>query len=78
MLHWIHTGLIELLPLGEEATVWIMSFLRKYQGLRPQIADASLVYLAEQHGIDTIFTLDRRDFSTYRYGRNRALKLLPD
>jgi uncharacterized protein len=55
-----------------------MSFLRKYQKLQPQLADACLVYLAEQEDIDTVFTLDRRDFSTYRFGRNRLFKLLPE
>ena len=66
------------MPIGEEATVWIMSFLRKYQKLRPQLADACLIYLAEQEDLETVFTFDRRDFSTYRIGRNRPLKLLPD
>ena len=78
MLYWVHSGIIRLLPIGEEATIWIMSFLRKYQKLQPQLADACLVYLAEQEDIDTVFTLDRRDFSAYRFGRNRLFKLLPE
>jgi uncharacterized protein len=77
MLHWVHAGVIQVLPIGEEATVWIMAFLRRYQRLHPQIADASLVYLAYKEDIDTVFTLDRRDFATYRFGRNRSFKLLP-
>jgi predicted nucleic acid-binding protein len=77
MLNWIHSGWIRVLPTGEEAVPWLMTFLRKYQKLRPQIADASLVYLAETEGIDTVFTLDRRDFSAYRYGKNRVLRILP-
>jgi uncharacterized protein len=77
MLSWIHSGLIRVLPIGEEAIPWLMTFLRKYQRLRPQIADASLVYLAETEGVDTVFTLDRRDFSAYRYGSNRVLRILP-
>ena len=78
MLHWVHTGIIRVAPIGEEATVWIMSFLRKYQKQQPQLADACLVYLAEQEDIETVFTLDRRDFSTYRFARNRSFKLLPE
>jgi predicted nucleic acid-binding protein len=65
MLHWVHSGIIRILPIEEDATVWIMSFLRKYQKLRPQLADASLVYLADREDLDTVFTLDPRDFSTY-------------
>jgi len=35
------------------------------------------MYVAEHDKIDTIFTLDRQDFSVYRSGKNRALKILP-
>ena len=52
-------------------------FLRKYRSLHPQIADASLVYLAEREGLDAVFTLDRRDFLVYRLSGNRRLNLLP-
>jgi hypothetical protein len=77
MLHWVHSGMINVLPIGEEALPWIMTFLRKYQKIRPQIADASLVYLAEEQDTDIIFTLDRSDFSVYRFGRNRSFRILP-
>ena len=46
--------------------------------IRPQLADAALVYLAEREGIDTIFTLDQRDFSVYRSGRRRPFRILPE
>jgi len=49
-----------------------------FQGnLRPQLADATIVYLAEREGIDTIFTLDRRDFSVFRVSMNRAINIIP-
>ena len=31
-----------------------------------------MVYLAERENIETIFTLDRRDFSVYRRSRGRV------
>jgi hypothetical protein len=42
-----------------------------------QIADATLVYLAEREGIDTVFTLDCRDFSVYRLADGRSLRVVP-
>jgi uncharacterized protein len=78
LLAWIVAGTIELPHIGDEAMPWIMTFMRRYRKLNPQMADASLVYLAEREDLETIFTLDRRDFSVYRYGRNRRLRLLPD
>ncbi len=70
-------GLLRLLELDEGAIPWIATFLDRYRKLGPQVADAALVYLAEREGIDTVFTLDRRDFSVYRLAGNRSLRLLP-
>jgi hypothetical protein len=38
---------------------------------------AALMYLTEREGIDTVFTLDRRDFSISRTSDGRALTMLP-
>ena len=70
-------GFLELLPLaGAEASA-IADVMKEYEDIRPQLADAALVYLAGREGIDTIFTLDRRDFAVYRSTRNRAFRILP-
>lgn len=70
-------GLIRLLDLGARFTPWCVQFLGKYSNLGVQLADASLIYLAEREQIATIFTLDRRDFSIYRTLRNRAVEIIP-
>jgi predicted nucleic acid-binding protein len=70
--------LFELIDLDEKALPWVSRFMLRYRNLGAQLADACLVYLAEHEQIDTIFTLDRRDFSVYRYRGNRSLALLPD
>jgi predicted nucleic acid-binding protein len=52
----------------------IGAILRKYADLRPDWADASLVWAAEDTGIHHIATLDVRDFSAYRiHGRNKFI-----
>jgi predicted nucleic acid-binding protein len=69
---------LELLPLaGTEASA-IASLMKRYENIRPQLADAALVYLAGRERIDTIFTLDRRDFSIYRASRKRSFRILPE
>jgi uncharacterized protein len=70
-------GLWSLLPIGIEAFGWLESFLNRYRKLGAQIADACLVYLAEREGLDTVFTLDYRDFSVYRFKKNRSFNLIP-
>jgi predicted nucleic acid-binding protein len=52
--------------------------MKRYEEIRPQLADATLVYLANREQIDTIFTLDYRDFSIYRRGRKRAIRIVPE
>jgi len=71
-------GLLELLPMDETALPWLEAFLLRNPKLEPDLADAAMVYLAEREGIPTVFTLDRRDFSIYRYGKNRRLHIIPD
>ena len=71
------SGLLALLPMDESAMPWLGAFLRRYHKLEPDLADATLVYLAEQQDIDTVFSLDQRDFSVYRFGRNRRFKIIP-
>jgi uncharacterized protein len=71
-------GLYTLALLGEEALPWLEAFMHRYRKIGAQLADASLVYLAEREGFNTVFSLDRRDFSVYRYGKNRSLKIIPE
>ncbi len=56
---------------------WIMAFLERYSSIGVQMADAALMYIAEREDIDTVFTLDRRDFSVYRTTDGRALNIIP-
>ena len=69
---------IDLLPIAGSEASEISAVMKKYAEIRPQLADASLVYLANREQIDTIFTLDRRDFSIYRSGRRRPFRILPE
>jgi uncharacterized protein len=49
----------------------------KYRGLPMDLADASLVRVAEREGLSRIFTVDRRHFSVYQPGRRRRFAILP-
>ena len=71
------SGLLRILPLAEEDGPPIASILKRYDNLRPQLADAALVHLARREGFDTVLTLDQRDFRVYRAAGNRAFTILP-
>jgi uncharacterized protein len=78
LLRSISEGFPVMLPLLDSEAGEIADIMKKYATLEPQLADAALVYLAQREGIDTIFTLDRRDFSVYRSLRKRGFRILPE
>jgi hypothetical protein len=77
LLRGPQTGILALPVLREGAPVWIARFMAGYSDMGVQLADACLMYLAEQESIDTIFTLDFRDFSIYRKENGQALRVIP-
>ncbi|MEZ5592544.1 MAG: PIN domain-containing protein [Gammaproteobacteria bacterium] len=78
LLEMIERGMLKLLPLDIEALPEIRKLMRQYADLPMNFADATLVQAAKRHGIDQIFTLDRRDFAVYRLGRNKAFTIIPE
>ena len=78
LLRSITDGFLEILPVRGTEAKGITDVMKRYASLGPQFADAMLVYLANRENISTIFTLDRRDFSVYRTGRKRALRIVPE
>lgn len=77
LLDSIANGLFELLSLTADDAKPIGSIMKKYRDIRIQLADAALVHLATRDGLDTIFTLDQRDFSVFRLPRGKAFRVLP-
>jgi len=51
--------------------------LSQFEDLEAGLADASIVVLAERHGINQILTLDERHFRTLRAGDGQLFRLLP-
>ncbi len=78
LFEFVSNNIVKLVELDDAAPAWISSFVQRYQSIKAQVADAALVYLAEQRGIDRVFTTDRRDFSVYRLSSGKALRLLPE
>lgn len=71
----LSSGAIHCSSLGIEVEVvpWLIGFYERFGEHAPDLADATLVYLAERDRVQSVFTLDYRDFSIYRTSENRAL-----
>ena len=64
------------LGLGDDAPSWFRSFFKRFKDREHQLADASLLYLAERWNIQYVFTTDLTDFSVYRTSKNHTLDIL--
>lgn len=62
----IARGGIEVRDVPREALPGIAALMERYANLPMDLADATLVWLAEETGIRDIVTFDERDFSVYR------------
>ena len=69
---------IRCTQLGDDFAPWCREMLKEYRDLKPQLADLTLLYIAEEIDTNTIFTLDRRDFTVFRNSKGEPFELLPE
>ena len=74
----VEKEVIEVVELDAKAPAWVAKFLERYASLKAQVADAALMYLAQQRGLESILTLDRGDFLVYRTTAGKGLHVLPE
>jgi hypothetical protein len=72
----LETDALALAPLDETDAPGMRVLMEKYRDLPMDLADASLVHVAERESLTEIFTLDRTRFSIYRPGRRRRFSLV--
>jgi predicted nucleic acid-binding protein len=67
--------IVSLEPAGHEQAVRLM---RRYASLPMDYADASLVVVADALRLETVFTLDRKGFRSYRRSSGSAFRMVPE
>jgi hypothetical protein len=72
----VAAGDIDVWDLTPESRAKIPGLIRRYADLPMDLADASLVMLAESLGHGRILTTDQRDFRTYRWKSRRPFESL--
>lgn len=72
-------GAFEVFEIQDRHKVRIVELMNQYADLPMDLADASLVLLAEDLGHGRIFSTDQRDFHAYRWKNTRPFQnlLLP-
>ncbi len=69
-------GAFEIFDLTRKHISDIHKYMKKYADLPMDLADASLVVLAEHLGHGRILSTDQRDFKTYRWKQRKPFKNL--
>lgn len=79
-LSTLESKYIEISAISTQDLVRISQLIEKYEDLPMDLADASLVILAEKLGHGRILSTDIRDFQTYRWKNRKPFQnlLLPD
>jgi predicted nucleic acid-binding protein len=67
---------LQIADLSGAATARMRALMEQYCDLPMDLADASLVALAEERGLSRVFTLDS-DFQVYRLPRKKPFTLIP-
>jgi predicted nucleic acid-binding protein len=79
LLNWVGNGGLSVFPFEQRHLLDFIPVMQRYTN-RPRtemdLADASLVWLAEETGVTRIMTMDVRDFSRYRLADGRAFDIL--
>lgn len=74
---FIMRGGIEIFSLNDKQQLRCRQLMEKYRDLPMDLADGTLVVLAESNKIKKIFTLDHRDFRIYKPAHINSFSLLP-
>jgi predicted nucleic acid-binding protein len=74
----VEAGPIALARLDDADVPRLRELMAKYRDRPMDLADASLVHVAERDGYRRIFTLDRRDFEVYRLAGRERFTIVPE
>jgi len=75
-LRWVGSGGLTVAEISPSALLALADRMDKYSDLPMDLADASLIWLADTLGVLDVITLDRRDFGVYRTDRGGSLRNL--
>ena len=74
---FIMRGGVEILSLDDRQQARCRQVMEKYADLPMDLADGTLVVLAESKKVKKVFTLDHKDFQIYKPSHTKHFLLLP-
>lgn len=76
-LDFVLKSVVEIVPSSTDSLKKAKNLMKKYADLPMDFADATLVCLATETGMQNIATFDKKDFSIYKLPKNKSFTIMP-
>ena len=76
-LDFVLESVVEIVPSNIESLKKTKNLMKKYADLPMDFADATLVCLATQTGMQNIVTFDKKDFAIYKLPKKKSFTIMP-
>ena len=70
-------SVIEFVPANINSLKQTKTLMKKYADLPMDFADATIVCLATETGIQNVVTFNRRDFAIYKLPKKQSFAIMP-
>lgn len=74
---FLRAGVVTIGEIGDEDLGALEKLMDRYHDRPMDLADATLVFLAERESLTTILTVDNDDFDTYRISGRKRFRVVP-
>jgi predicted nucleic acid-binding protein len=76
-LDFVLESVVEIVPSNIESLKKTKNLMKKYADLPMDFADATIVCLAMQTGMQNIVTFDQKDFGIYKLPKKKSFTIMP-
>ena len=76
-LDFVLKAVVEIVPSSSESLKKTKNLMKKYSDLPMDFADATIVCLATETGIQNIVTFDKKDFAIYKLPKKKSFTIMP-
>jgi predicted nucleic acid-binding protein len=76
-LDFVLKSVVEIVPSSTASLKKTKNLIKKYADLPMDFADATIVCLANETGMQNIVTFDQKDFSIYRLPKKKSFTIMP-
>jgi predicted nucleic acid-binding protein len=76
-IDFVLKAVVEIVPASIESLRKAKNLMKKYADLPIDYADATIVCLATETGMQNVVTFDKRDFTIYRLPKKKGFTIMP-